>query len=112
MLYRCAEVTLASGHDYFILTDHSVERDVRYHSYVDVPPGGYFYGPYGPGYYDPFYDWYYESEVFGPVENERYRAYATIAVYSGTKPADNPNAYDARAVERRLKGYVLRPAGG
>jgi len=120
MLYRAAEITLATGNDYFILLQHDVERDVTYRSTVDIPPGGYFYGsyfgpyPYGHGlglFYDPFYDPFYGgyAEVtLQPIE--KYRAYAMIAVYPGERPKDNPNAYDARDVMRRLAGLVLRPA--
>jgi hypothetical protein len=111
MLYRAAEVTVGSGHDYFVLLEHDVERDVRYHTYVDYPYWPHYWPYYGPGFYGPFYDpfWGGPAEVYAtPIE--RYRAYATIAVYSGTKPDDNPNAYDARDVMSRLAGKVLRPA--
>lgn len=126
MLYRAAEITLASGNDYFVLLDHDVERDVTYRSYVDVPPGPYFDGPYfyGPYFwpdplwhrhgffygYDPYYDPYYDG--FAEVTSqpiEKYRAYATIAVHSGERPKDDANAYDARDVVKRLGGTVLRP---
>jgi len=118
MLYRAAEITLASGHDYFVLLEHDVERNVTYRTYVDVPPGGYFYGyygalPYGPGlwpYYDPFLGPFYGGYAEVTAEPiEKYKAYATMAVHSGALPKDNPNAYDARDVIRRLAGYILRP---
>jgi len=111
LLYRAAEITLASGHDYFVMVQHDVERNVTYVAFADYQPSGLFYGPYyGYGFgmfYDPL-DYGY-SEVTSR-EIERYRAYATIAVYSGARPADDPNAYDARDVMSRLSGHILRPA--
>jgi len=115
MLYRAAELTLASGNDYFELVSHDVERNVTYRSYVDYPGpylGAYPYGVWGWGpYYDPFY--YggfggYAEVTSQPIE--KYEAYATIAVGKGERPKDNPNAYDARDVIARLGGSVLRPA--
>lgn len=117
MLYRAAELTLASGNDYFELVSHDVERNVTYRTYVDYPGpyvGAYHhYGMWGWGpYYDPFfYGGYYGgyAEVTAqPIE--KYEAYATIAVGKGERPKDNPNAYDARDVIARLGGSVLRPA--
>ena len=117
LLYRAAEITLNSGHDYFVMTDHDVERSVTYRSYVDVPPGGglygpnYAWGPYWDGFpYGPYYDPYgpgYAEVTSHPVE--KYQAFATIAVYDGSPPADNPDAYSARDVIARLKATIQRP---
>ena len=117
LLYRAAEITLAAGRDYFVFAEYDVEREVTYRRFVDLPRGPAFYGPYGPwhpywdGYaFGPFYD------PFGPGyaevtarETDKYRAYATIAVYSGTPPADDPDAYAARDVIDRLRGSIQRP---
>lgn len=115
MLYRAAELTLASGNDYFELVSHDVERNVTYRSYVDYPGpyfGTYRHGMWGWGpYYDPFF--YDEFGSYAEVTTqaiEKYEAYATIAVGKGERPKDNPNAYDARDVMTRLGGSVLRPA--
>lgn len=125
LLYRAAEITVATGHDYFVVVDQDVERDVTYRTYVDVPPGGYFYDPffyrpyfYGPGFYGPafgpafgmYYDPYFGAYALATTEQfDKYRAYATIAVYSGERPADEPKAYDARDVVKRLSATILRP---
>lgn len=117
LLYRAAEITLASGHDYFILADYDVVRDVTYRRYVSLPPGGFSYGGYyghyrywdrygyGP-YYDPFAAGYAEITA---RQTDKYRAFATIAVYSGTPPADDPDAYAARDVIERLGPTIVRP---
>ena len=121
ILYRAAEITVATGHDYFVVVDQDVERDVTYRTYVNVPPGGYFYDPffyrpylYGPGFYDPAFGMYYDPYfgAYAPATTEqfdKYRAYATIAVYSGERPANEPKAYDARDVVKRLSATILRP---
>lgn len=102
LLYRAAELTVSTGNDYFLLLSHDVERDVTYLNYVDVP-----YPYWGP-FYDPFFYDGYTEVTSQPIE--KYRAYATIAVGKGEPPKDNPNAYDARDVMKRLSGSVLRPA--
>ena len=121
LLYRAAEITVATGHDYFVIVDQDVERDVTYRTYVDVPPGGYFYDPffyrpyfYGPGFYAPaiglYYDPYFGAYAPATIEQfDKYRAYATIAVYSGERPTNDPKAYDARDVVKRLSASILRP---
>ncbi|MFZ0695115.1 MAG: hypothetical protein WAN51_13400 [Alphaproteobacteria bacterium] len=121
LLYRAAEITVATGHDYFVVVDQDVERDVTYRTYVNVPPGGYFYDPffyrpylYGPGFYDPAFGMYYDPYfgAYAPATTEqfdKYRAYGTIAVYSGERPANEPKAYDARDVVKRLSATILRP---
>lgn len=116
LLYRAAEITVATGHDYFVVVDQDVERDVTYRTYYDP----FFYRPYfyGPGFYNPafgpafgmYYDPYFGAYAPATTEEiDRYRAYATIAVYSGERPADEPKAYDARDVMKRLSATILRP---
>jgi len=121
LLYRAAEITLSTGHDYFVIVDQDVEHNVTYRTYVDIPPGGYFYDPffyrpyfYGPA-FGPAYGMYYDPYfgAYAPATTEqfdKYRAYATIAVYSGERPTDDPKAYDARDVVKRLSATILRPA--
>ena len=107
LLYRAAEVTLDTGHDYFIVTDKDLERSVTYQA-LDY------------GYHDPWYyrRYWWSGGAFGPFWGppamtvrplDRYAAYATIAVFSGKKPADRENAYDARAVKARLEPKIAHP---
>ena len=121
LLYRAAEVTLSTGHDYFVVVNQDVEHNVTYRTYVDIPPGGYFYDPffyrpylYGPRLYNPAFGMYYDPYfgAYAPATTEqfdKYRAYAMIAVYSGERPTDDPKAYDARDVVKHLGPMVLRP---
>ncbi len=113
LLYRAAEITLSSGHDYFVVVDYDVVRDVTYRRFVSLPRG-----------YGPYYAWhpYWDGYAFGPFadpfiagyaevttrEIDKFRAYATIAVYSGTPPADDADAYAARDVIARLGASVVR----
>ncbi len=104
LLYRAAELTVSTGNDYFVLLSHDVEQNVRYYSYVDYP-----YTYWGP-FYSPFwYHGYYGPATVSAVPIENYRGYATIAVGKGEPPKDNPNAYDARDVMKRLGGAIVRP---
>lgn len=118
LLYRAAEITLASGNDYFVLLEYDVERDVTYRRYVEYPwgwPGyGAYYGRYPtwPYAYDPFYGPLfpgYAEVTEKPID--KYRAFATIAVHSGEPPEDDADAYAARDVIERLGPEIERPGG-
>ena len=39
----------------------------------------------------------------------RYEAIAEIAMFDGGKPANNPDAFDAREVQANLQGRIVRP---
>lgn len=112
LLYRAAELTVQQGDDYFVIADRQTDRKSR--TYVDPDP---FYHPYwGPsfGYWRP--SWRYYGVGFGwrswdpfwgdPFWGDRvdvrtvdkYEATAEIVMYRGTKPRDDPRAFDARAV--------------
>ena len=106
LLYRAAEVTLESGHDYFTVVDQDVERSTRYFGTVDplFYPGGW----HGRrGFYAPLAG--YSTLDAHPVD--RYSASADILVHEGEKPADDVNAYDASDVVRRLGPAIVRPEG-
>ena len=110
LLYRAAELTLQNGHDYFIVAN----RDTEEHSRLQ-PTGPYrprfgcdywYFSPrrgWSP-WYDPFWD-----EPSSYREVTRYEAVAEIAMFSGPKPADDPNAFDAREVQSNLQGRIVRP---
>ena len=114
LLYRCAEITLKSGNDYFVVLEKNTERNVSYRyyrPYASLPRYGYpYWHPYGYGYwYPPYYDPFWDM----PVTEEpivTYKAYATIAVFPGKKPADDPNAFDARDLMATLGATIVRPA--
>jgi hypothetical protein len=103
LLFRAAEVTLATGHDYFRVVDQNVERSTRYYGMVDP------IFPYSFHRRDRFHNFYplgYSTVTADPID--QYTAYADILVFEGEKPADDVNAYDARDVVRRLEPMVAR----
>ena len=104
LLYRAAEVTLESGHDYFSVVDQDLERSTRYYgSGIDHFGFSRFHHPHsfggiGLGSYSAY-----------PVDS--YTAFADIVVGEGEKPAGELNAYDARDVLRQLAPTVELPRG-
>jgi hypothetical protein len=101
LLYRAAELTVETGHDYFIVVDDNLERSTRYHGTVD---------PWFPRSFrrhgDPFYDPFPASVNAYPIDE--YAAFADIQMLRGDKPAANPRAYDARDVLKRLGPTIVR----
>ncbi|MFN3512507.1 MAG: CC0125/CC1285 family lipoprotein [Phenylobacterium sp.] len=123
LLYRAAELTVQQGYDWFSVVEREVERDRR--TYVERDP---FYRPwYGPSYaywrpswryYGPAYGWRTWDPYWGDPfwadrvdvrTVDRYEASAEILMRRGTKPADDPRAFDARAVIDNIGPRVVRP---
>ena len=106
LLYRAAELTLEQGGDYFIVLYKEVQRDSErgYGGPAFSPSFGlsqclncgywdssfFVFGGYTPGFTDT-----------------RYLAFIEIVVRQGRVPND-PHAYDARAVLRRLGPAIVR----
>jgi hypothetical protein len=105
LLYRAAEVTLERGHQHFVVVKMDTERSTSYHgSYNDFGPPFGFYGY--RSYYDrPWGFGGYSSLDARPID--RYSAYANIVMRDGAKP-DNPDAYDANDVIKRLGPKIDR----
>lgn len=108
LLYRAAELTLASGYDYFIVVRQDTEKSTTYQSTIDDYPFrndfflSWYEYPYGPGFGGGF-----ATETTTPVN--RYKAVAEIVMYRGKKPKDDPSAFDARDVIKYLGPTVRRP---
>ena len=113
LLLRAAEVTVQNGYDWFATVERATDRDVRY----QATPDPFYYDRYSPfwgprwryyrrGYWSPWYD------PFGPDldvrEIDRYEATAEIVMGRGSKPAGDPNAFDAREVIDNLGPRVPR----
>ncbi|MEM9440078.1 MAG: hypothetical protein AAGA73_06500 [Pseudomonadota bacterium] len=103
-LYRAAELTLQTGHDYFKVVSKEVEPIVG--SVRGISPGigigiGGGGGNLGVGL----------STVFGGGGRADYSyvTYLDIVVHEGEKPEDDRNAYAAFEVIERLKGKVAVP---
>ena len=113
LLLRAAEVTAEAGYDWFSTVNRATDRDVRLQG---IPDPFYrdryspFWGPswryHRRGYWSPWRD------PFGPEfdlrEIDRYEASAEIIMGRGRKPADDPNAFDAREVIQNLGPRVTR----
>lgn len=103
LLLRSAELTLQSGYDWFSTVDRATDRDTRFYTTRD-PFYGDRYGPYWSprwrfyrrGFWSP-YDRFWGSD-YDVRQVDRYEAAAEIIMGRGPKPANDPNAFDAREV--------------
>jgi hypothetical protein len=111
LLYRAAELTVQNGFDYFVMLESDTEARTR----RTRSPAFYGYYPYGP-YAFPYYayGWGWGSPFYDSYEREytRYSAVAFVTLHKGPKPADNPQAFDAREVMANLGPLVLNPEDG
>ena len=123
LLFRAAELTVQEGYDWFAIVDRNTETDRR--TYVERDP---FYSPwYGPsyGYWRPYWRYYggFGWRTWDPWWGDpfwadrmdvrtvtKFEASAEIVMNRGAKPADDPRAFDARAVIANLGPRVTRPA--
>ena len=102
LLYRIADLTIAQGFDYFLLS----ERDTDANTYYLQTYTGY-------DTFDPFYPRYWPHTSFAtgsatPITN--YKAQAYVLLFKGTKPEAEPAAYDAREVKNNLGPLIQRNA--
>lgn len=115
LLLRAAEVTVENGYDWFTTVDRATDRDSR----IVATPDPFFmsYSPYSP-YWGPrwrfsrrglwsAYDPWHSDIDFRQVD--RYEATAEIKLGRGEKPANDPNAFNAREVIQNLSDRVTRP---
>lgn len=114
LLLRAAELTVQSGYDWFATADRQTTRDTRYYQSYDP----FYYDRYGPfwsprwrfyqgGYWsrwDPFWGQQYDAQRI-----TRYEASTDIVLGRGTKPAGDPNAFDAREVIANVGPRLARP---
>jgi hypothetical protein len=113
LLYRAAELTLQQGKDYFVIANRDTEANTRLLStrpdFGPSPFGYWFFSRrHGWGrWYDPFWN---DPTEYRQVT--RFEAFAEITMFNGHKPADDPNAFDAREVQANLQGRIVRPAYG
>lgn len=121
LLYRAAEITLQSGHDYFRVVAQDLESTTRYYDTVTTPP--VYYGDYGRrshryrhgGRGFPYA--YYPHGQFSTVTSHpvtSYEAVANIIVFSGKNqsrkaPTSDDHTYNARDVIKRLEPTIVRP---
>jgi len=112
LMRRAAEVTLASGHNYFTFDTRDTQAQTRYDAFPVGPPGPFGYGPgfgygYGWGYWGHRPWWGYGGYGgFGSdvdiVSSTKYQAYAEIVVLTDEQAKNNPQAMNAHDVLARL----------
>lgn len=116
LLLRAAEVTTQNGYDWFATVNRATDRDVR----LQATPDPFYYDRYSPfwgpswryyrrGYWSPWGDPFWGSRDFDVREIDRFEASAEIVMGRGAKPANDPNAFDAREVISNLGPRVTRP---
>lgn len=113
LLYRAAELTVEGGFDYFVVTEQDTEANKRYSSSPNPAFYGRYYYGYGPyccafPYYAYGWGWGSPYDSYDTREYTRYTAIAFVTMHKGTKPADNPQAFDARSVMENLRSYVVK----
>jgi hypothetical protein len=102
LLYRAAEVTVAHGYDHFVVVDKNTEQGTA------GGPGGFGVGV-GSGSRNRYSGFGLgTSATIWPGGGDSYVAYANIVLRRGARPADDPKAYDARAVLKRLEPTITR----
>jgi hypothetical protein len=102
LLYRAAELTVQTGHDWFEVVDRNTMQE--YSGYGGSPGMGVGVGSggdFGVGLSFP---------VLGGGGGGSYTASMDVVVRDGEKPQENANAYDAFSVISRLQPKIL--AGG
>ena len=101
LMYRAAELTLESGRDYFLLVGTSTQGEQGRSPGVGVSVGGFrFGGSGGLG---------IGIGTSTGGDRKAYRAQADILLRAGTKPLDDPQAFDARELKANLEAQISRP---
>jgi hypothetical protein len=121
LLFRAAELTVQNGFDWFAMVDRATDKSTRVYADPSFGPwyGGYgywrpYWGYYGRGYgwrgWDPFWGSPFWGDTMDVRTVDRFEASAEIIMGRGTKPADNPGAFDARSVIENLRPRIQYPA--
>src|SRR5581483_1441512 len=98
VLLRAAELTLEQGYDYFVLTGQSTGREPRA-SALSVGLGGFSFGSGGA---------VGGGVGIGGGGDSAFTQSADIVMFKGSKPENDPNAFDARAVKGNLEGAIKK----
>jgi len=103
-LFRAAELTVATGHDYFKVVDQST--DTR-SSGVGGPRIGVGVGSGGSG---SGLGVGLSSILGGGGFADDYTVTMDVLMFAGERPAADEDAYDAREVLRRLQPTIVQPS--
>jgi hypothetical protein len=105
LLFRAAQVTLASGFAAFAFDARDTKAKTTYFSTFDR-------GPYAPFWPDYDLGWYWHSWAFDDVQSRpitRYEAYAEIVMLTAEQAKSEPRALDARDVIDHVGPRVALP---
>ena len=113
LLFRAAELTVDTGHDWFVITEDDTERTTQYRGTAADPFGPFGrYNFYGRGRAFPYYGFGYPwGPGFADVDlraSNRYTAIAYVKMGRGEKPQDEYAAYDARSVMDNIGPRIRR----
>lgn len=119
LLFRAAELTVQSGHDWFLIVDRETDRTTR--TYVEPDPMGpswrygywrpywRYYGRSGWRTWDPYWGDPFWADRVDVRTIEKFEATAEIVMNRGPIPALEPRAFDAREVMANLGPTIVRP---
>lgn len=124
LLYRAAELTVAQGYDWFAIADRNTDRkassylqtDPFYNSWYGsnfghfAPTWRYFGGGHGWNSWNPHMGSPFFASRVDIRTIEKFEATAEIVLGRGAKPAEDPTAFEARAVLENLGPRIQRPA--
>ena len=116
LLYRVAELTVASGYDSFTIMQRDTERDVE--TRVSSGFGGhygwwrpswrYYGGGFGWRHWDPWFGDPFWADTVDVSTITSYEAMAEIVMVRGRQPND-PRTFDARQVIANLGSTIELP---
>lgn len=118
LLLRSAELTTENGYDWFATVNRATDRDVSFQTTGGFDP--FYRDRYSPfwgpswrysrrGAWSPWGDPFWGRSDFDVRQVDRYEATSEIVMGRGAKPANDPNAFDAREVIQNLASRVARP---
>ena len=113
LLLRAAELTTENGYDWFSTVNRATDRDVRLQGLSDPFYRDRYSAFWGPSWrYSRRGIWSPWRDPFGPDfdvrQIDRYEASSEIVMGRGRKPANDPNAFEAREVISNLSSRVSR----
>ena len=103
LLLRAAEITRDRGYDYFVVVNRDVERSVRYHTTYSGLGGHGFHHVHGFRHHPSGFGGFTSGTTH---PRNSYRAFANVVLRTGTRPADDANAYNARDIIEHLRPVV------
>ncbi|MEL7031609.1 MAG: hypothetical protein AAGL97_04395 [Pseudomonadota bacterium] len=105
LLYRMSEITLEQDYDYFKVIDTDTECHTEYETLGDQPCTRA--NASAPMF--PYCGFGYVCNPSQTIrETKRYEAVASITLHNGEKPAEDPHAFSALAVQENLRDEILR----